>query len=628
MGREQIDGRIGRRALQATIVAMAAGLAAAGGLSAQFSHMVEDIHAGPPSSTLTLPFPVVLAGNQALLPADDGLNGCELWSIDSAGSGAQLVENISGSGGGVLCSTPLLSIGDRIVFVANDGFVGGELWVSDGTPAGTTLLEDQTPGAGSTFAAFPSFSRLGALAAIVVASNRLQYVDGTTATGLTEIPGTTNLQTLLGPLAQSVLYRSSAGQLWRARQSSATMVVDPNPGGADPNGIASGVYALYRTFAAFSADNGASGLEPWVTDIAGTNAHLLLDIVAGAATSTPSGFIGTDEKLFFTAADPTHGRELWIHRSTTGLTELVKDIQPGNNGSNPTQLAELDGRLYFVADDGTHGAELWTSDGTEGGTHLVKEMVAGSAGAAIQQLWVAGREIYLSRFGATDEYWQTDGTAAGTLLVERRAVRGDVAVAGERFFAHGVDFATGTEPWVFDLADQQHGPVCDRKIGFVPDDPATSFVRQLHLANPAAIRSLAVVLDLAHTYVNDLKITLTHVETGTSVVLVNRLLNPSNGECSGDDLDITFDDSAASFPASACATGDPALPRYSTFKSQEPLAAFAGESVAGTWTLEVIDNVAQDIGALDSWCLDLRTALVSDDGFESGTLGGWSAAVE
>ena len=40
----------------------------------------------------------------------------------------------------------------------------------------------------------------------------------------------------------------------------------------------------------------------------------------------------------------------------------------------------------------------------------------------------------------------------------------------------------------------------------------------------------------------------------------------------------------------------------------EPLSAFAGESIRGTWQLQVSDNAEFDIGTLNHWCLGLNGA--------------------
>ena len=87
-------------------------------------------------------------------------------------------------------------------------------------------------------------------------------------------------------------------------------------------------------------------------------------------------------KWFFTANDGTTGRELWITDGTPAGTMLLKDIYPGTtSGLNNFQSRVVGNLLYFVADDGFSGAELWVSNGTPAGTLKAKEFQTGMAGS-------------------------------------------------------------------------------------------------------------------------------------------------------------------------------------------------------------------------------------------------------
>ena len=87
-------------------------------------------------------------------------------------------------------------------------------------------------------------------------------------------------------------------------------------------------------------------------------------------------------KWFFTANDGTTGRELWITDGTPVGTMLLKDIYPSTtSGLNNFQSRLVGNLLYFVADDGLSGAELWVSNGTPAGTLKAKEFQTGMAGS-------------------------------------------------------------------------------------------------------------------------------------------------------------------------------------------------------------------------------------------------------
>jgi subtilisin family serine protease len=110
----------------------------------------------------------------------------------------------------------------------------------------------------------------------------------------------------------------------------------------------------------------------------------------------------------------------------------------------------------------------------------------------------------------------------------------------------------------------------------LPDLQTVSF--KLSVAESEPIEALTVSVDLKHTFIGDLIITLQPPATtaGNQVVLHNR----SGG--STKNLKKTYD--AATTP---------------------PLAAFAGKSCKGTWTLQIKDAEAQDFGTLVSFALGL-----------------------
>lgn len=105
--------------------------------------------------------------------------------------------------------------------------------------------------------------------------------------------------------------------------------------------------------------------------------------------------------------------------------------------------------------------------------------------------------------------------------------------------------------------------------------------------------SLIVLVDIAHSYTNDLQISLRH-EDGTVVNLVSFVGG------SGDNFDNTrFDDSADNSIQSSAA------PFNGTFKPNEALSAFKNKSINGTWTLTIFDSANLDGGSLNFWKLSI-----------------------
>lgn len=106
------------------------------------------------------------------------------------------------------------------------------------------------------------------------------------------------------------------------------------------------------------------------------------------------------------------------------------------------------------------------------------------------------------------------------------------------------------------------------------------------------IRDLNVRLDITHTFVGDLQISLfspTNVEV--------RLF--SNRGSNGQNLTATiFDDEATTAIAAASA------PFTGSFRPEAALGAFDGINANGVWTLVVRDTTANNAGVLNSWSMD------------------------
>jgi subtilisin-like proprotein convertase family protein len=128
----------------------------------------------------------------------------------------------------------------------------------------------------------------------------------------------------------------------------------------------------------------------------------------------------------------------------------------------------------------------------------------------------------------------------------------------------------------------------------IPAGTSNSFV----VDDDVPITDLDVDVQIDHSWVGDLQVDLTHVDTGTTVTLIDQSGSP---ECSQNDVECRFDDEAARFVSSVCSTHDPAI--GGGIVPSGFLSDFAGESLAGTWSLDVADLASQDEGRLVSWCL-------------------------
>ncbi|HYG41275.1 MAG TPA: ELWxxDGT repeat protein [Cytophagales bacterium] len=151
-------------------------------------------------------------------------------------------------------------------------------------------------------------------------------------------------------------------------------------------------------------------------------------------------FITFNNQLFFSANDGESGMELWMSDGTEDGTVLVKDILPGYSGSNPTSLTIFKGELYFSARHEVYGLELWKTDGTAEGTLLVVNLApekGNNISSAPFNLTVFKDQLffYASEDGYYSDIWKTDGTAEGTIKVfKSQSNSSGLTVAGDYLF--------------------------------------------------------------------------------------------------------------------------------------------------------------------------------------------------
>jgi len=142
----------------------------------------------------------------------------------------------------------------------------------------------------------------------------------------------------------------------------------------------------------------------------------------------------------------------------------------------------------------------------------------------------------------------------------------------------------------------------------IPDgEPNGGATSTIAVADAGAIGAVAVDLEIAHDWIGDLLVTLEHAETGRRVTLIDRPGFPASPVgCSHADVRCTLEDTATAAAEDTCRNRRPAL--RGSLQPSAALAAFAGESAGGTWTLRVADAVEGDTGKLQHWCLALQAA--------------------
>jgi len=127
-------------------------------------------------------------------------------------------------------------------------------------------------------------------------------------------------------------------------------------------------------------------------------------------------------------------------------------------------------------------------------------------------------------------------------------------------------------------------------------------VSPINVGGSGVIADLNVELEITHTWVGDLRVVLTHVDTGTHVTIIDQPGSPaSTFGCSSNNIDATLDDEASAPVESQCRTTYPAI--SGSVRPNNPLSAFDGEDLGGTWRLTVTDGATLDDGFLESWSL-------------------------
>ncbi|MGJ8650554.1 MAG: reprolysin-like metallopeptidase [Opitutaceae bacterium] len=141
--------------------------------------------------------------------------------------------------------------------------------------------------------------------------------------------------------------------------------------------------------------------------------------------------------------------------------------------------------------------------------------------------------------------------------------------------------------------------ICSSPNVAIPDDDSNGVTDTLITSETGTITDLDLRLNITHTWIGDLTVVLTHVDTGTSVMVVDWPGYPEDsGGSSENNIIVILDDEAA-------LTVEDNSP-YTTnahYSPNNPLSAFDGESLTGTWTLHVNDDLGGDTGTLVSWCL-------------------------
>ncbi len=132
----------------------------------------------------------------------------------------------------------------------------------------------------------------------------------------------------------------------------------------------------------------------------------------------------------------------------------------------------------------------------------------------------------------------------------------------------------------------------------------------INVPDSGIINDVKVNVDISHTYVEDLVVTVTHPNGTTASKLWNR-------NCSSQsNIVMTFDDWTNNINCNSTATGN-------TYSPSDLLDVFNGLDALGAWSISIKDLAGGDDGTLNSWSLDIctQTSSITNPNIEENIIG-------
>jgi trimeric autotransporter adhesin len=394
------------------------------------TRLVRDIGPGEISP---MPWDLTALKGRVYFHAQDPVRGRELWVSDGTAAGTVLLKDVNPDGDAFSLGTALhtlRAVGGRLLFFADDGTHGNEPWATDGTPAGTALVADLRPGAGSSQVLADGFK----LDRPRAAGGRLYF-------------------RAMGADESFDVWSSDgtpAGTARLARINVQTSAFEPLPVGRLRGFRSLGAIGAIGASGAggrllFSADDGASGSAPWITDGTAAGTARLPDLPRGLFPHqleiTPLG-----DLALFQASTGTRDNSVWATDGTPAGTVNLSAINAEIAWLTP--LPARDAVLFSLGP----GRRLVRSDGTLAGTVPIPKSTGGEAFTPLggELIYRAAGHVLLATDGLTPrlqlrsfrgeinrltsagplvfftagetwcgrELWKTDGTEAGTVLVK------------------------------------------------------------------------------------------------------------------------------------------------------------------------------------------------------------------
>jgi ELWxxDGT repeat protein len=231
--------------------------------------------------------------------------------------------------------TTFAAVGETLFFPANDGVNGLELWKSDGTEAGTVMVKDIVPGSGGSTPEY--LTNVNGTLMFTLGLDRLWKSDGTEAgTVLVKDIRPGNGSPLIfdivpvGGLGYFVADDGTHGrEVWRTdgTETGTFLLRDITSGsGSEPKELTAVGDTAYWI----------QGLQLWKSDGSTTGTVLVKDFFSLTGSITElAQLTGAGGTLFFSAKSPANGNELWKSDGTTAGPSLSRTSCPERLGRIP-----------------------------------------------------------------------------------------------------------------------------------------------------------------------------------------------------------------------------------------------------------------------------------------------------
>jgi subtilisin-like proprotein convertase family protein/uncharacterized protein YvpB len=137
----------------------------------------------------------------------------------------------------------------------------------------------------------------------------------------------------------------------------------------------------------------------------------------------------------------------------------------------------------------------------------------------------------------------------------------------------------------------------------IPDNNTNGVNDEISISDGRVLINMRLYLDISHTWVGDLVVTLSNLDTNQTITTIHRPGQPPFG-CNNSDIVAILDSGAIEPVNDQCAIYPHAI--SGIYLPNETLSIFTGQSATAKWRLNVSDQYINDTGTLNHWCLETQ----------------------